>query len=309
MPTITANGIDIRYELLGTDLPSPAHGRGTSAEGGLREGPVYPLVLAHGFASGLDTWIDEVRPLADERPLLMYDVRGHGQTTVPPDPADYSMPAFAADLAALLRALNIERAHVGGVSMGGMVTAQFAVDFPEMCESVLIIDSACGNAAGDPPPEGPAADWERRLQTGFPILMQSVRERGLEQTVRREWAYAEQNDPHFADSPYTLEDNLRRIKLMTPEGYLGAAQAIIDRPDLTGHVSSITAPTLVMIGAWDDFLPCARRDHGLIPGSRLVIRERCGHGSRWRLDTFLAEVEHFLDDVEAARPIAGERTV
>jgi 3-oxoadipate enol-lactonase len=235
----------------------------------------------------------------------MYDVRGHGGTTVPPDPADYSVPTFAADLAALLRALGIERAHVGGVSMGGIVSAQFAVDFPEMCESVLIIDSSCGNGTG----EGPATDWERRLQTGFRLLINSVRERGMEETVRREWAWNQQNNPHIDESPYTLEEDLQRIKLMTPDGYIGAAQAIIDRPDLTDRIPAITAPTLVMIGEWDDFLPCALRDHELIPGSRLVIRERCGHGSRWRVDTFLAEVEHFLDDVEAARPVAGKRTV
>jgi len=302
MPTVRANGIDVRYELLGEDLPA-----------GSREGPVYPLVLTHGFAAPLDQWIDEVRPLADERPLLMYDVRGHGRTTVPQDPADYSVPTFAADLASLLRALNIDRAHIGGVSMGGIITAQFAVDFPEMCESVLLCDTTCGNAstslstggAG----EGPAAEWERRMRTGFPLLVNSVRERGMEETVRREWDWNRQNNPHISESPYTLEGDLQRIKLMTPEGYLGAAQAIIDRPDLTDRVTAITAPTLVMIGAWDDFLPCALRDHGLIPGSRLVIRNRCGHGSRWRLDTFLAEVEHFLDDVEAARPVAGRREV
>jgi pimeloyl-ACP methyl ester carboxylesterase len=294
MPTVRANGIDIRYELLGQDLPE-----------GSREGPVYPLVLNHGFAGPLDCWIEEVRSLADERPLLMYDVRGHGRTTVPADAAQYSMPTFAADLAALLRAIGVERAHIGGVSMGGMVTAQFAVDYPEMCESVLIVDSTCGNAAG----EGPAADWERRMQSGFPLLIGSVRERGMEETVRREWEWKQTNDPHFAESPYTLDDDLERIKLMTPEGYLGAAQAILGRPDLTARVKEITAPTLVMIGEWDDFLPCALRDHELIPRSRLVVRERCGHGSRWRLDTFLREVESFLDDVEAGRPVADERRV
>jgi hypothetical protein len=64
-----------------------------------------------------------------------------------------------------------------------------------------------------------------------------------------------------------------------------------------------------MIGEWDGFLPCALRDHELIPESRLVVRQRCAHGSRWRLDTFLSEIEAFLDDVEASRPVAGERVV
>jgi len=293
MPTVRANGIDIRYELLG-----PSVAQGPSPERA-------PLVLTHGFAGPMDNWIEEVHSLADDRPLLMYDVRGHGRTTIPADPADYSVPTFAADLAALLRALGIERAHIGGVSMGGIITAQFAVDYPQMCESILLCDTTCGNGAG----EGPAAEWEKRMQIGMALLQNSVRERGMEATVRREWEWNRQNNPHIGESPYTLEGDLQRIKLMTPEGYLGAAQAIIDRPDLTGRVTAITAPTLVMIGAWDDFLPCALRDHGLIPGSRLVIRERCGHGSRWRLDTFLREVEHFLYDVEAGRQVSGRRTV
>ena len=96
---------------------------------------------------------------------------------------------------------------------------------------------------------------------------------------------------------------------MTPEGYLGAAHAIATRPDLAERIRKVTAPTLVMIGEWDDFLPCALRDHELIPGSRLVVRKRCAHGSRWRLDTFLSEIEAFLDDVEANRPVGGERVV
>ena len=64
-----------------------------------------------------------------------------------------------------------------------------------------------------------------------------------------------------------------------------------------------------MIGAWDDFLPCAERDHALIPDSRLVVREVCGHGTRWRVETFRTELEAFLSDVEAGRPVAGERRV
>jgi pimeloyl-ACP methyl ester carboxylesterase len=253
----------------------------------------------------MDCWVDEVRPLAADRPLLMYDVRGHGQTTVPAAVPEYSMPVFAGDLAALLETVGIKRAHIGGVSMGGMVTAQFAVDYPQMCESVLIIDSTCGNAAGS----GPGAEFEKRVQSGIGLLQNSVRERGIKETLLREWEWKRKNDPHLDESPYTIEDDLERIKLMTPEGHIGAAQAIIDRPDLTGQIGSIKAPTLVMIGEWDDFLPCALRDHELIPGSRLVVRKRCGHGSRWRVDTFLREVESFLDDVEAGRPVAGEREV
>lgn len=280
------NGIDIRYEVLG-------------------ERAGTPIVLTHGFAGPLDDWRPELLPLAEKRRLVLYDVRGHGRTTVPQELADYSMPQFASDLAGLLKAIGIERAHVGGISMGGMVTAQFAVDYPEMCASVIISDSTCGNREDD----GPAGDWERKLATGITMLGYIANKHGLEETVRRQQDFDRSNNPHLAESPYTPEGDYERIALMTVAGFVGAAKAIAERPGLTERVSSITAPTLVMIGEWDDFLPCALRDHALIAGSRLVVRKRCGHGSRWRLETWLAETEAFLDDVEADRPVAGKRTV
>ena len=134
-------------------------------------------------------------------------------------------------------------------------------------------------------------------------------EHGLEETLRREAEWKKANDPHLAESPYSFEDDMRRIRMMTPEGYIGAAKAIAERPDLTDRIGAIDAPALVMIGEWDDFLPCALRDHELIAGSRLVVRRRCAHGSRWRAETFLSEIESFLDDVEAGRSAAGEREV
>lgn len=286
MPAVQANGITIRYEWFGS-------------------GGRYPLVLTHGFAGPLDCWAPELGPLFQRRRCLLYDVRGHGQTSVPQDLRDYSMPIFAADLAALLDALGVERAHIGGVSMGGMVTAQFAVDYPRYCQSVLLCDTTCGNGEG----EGPDRDWERTLVAGISALAHIARQYGLEETVRRQQEYARQHDPHLAESPYSPEGDFERIKLMTVDGYLGAAHAIVHRPDLTQRIRSIQAPTLVMIGEWDDFLPCALRDHQLIPGSRLVLRRRCGHGSLWRAETFVAEVLSFLEDVEAGRDVAGRREV
>jgi pimeloyl-ACP methyl ester carboxylesterase len=136
-----------------------------------------------------------------------------------------------------------------------------------------------------------------------------AQECGLEETIRREQAFKLENDPHLDESPYTFEGDFERIKLMTVPGYLGAAHAIAQRPDLTARIPAIAAPTLVMAGEWDDFLPCALRDHGLIPGSRLVVRQRCAHGSGWRPETFVSEVLGFLEDVETGRPVAGKREV
>lgn len=283
MVKVRANGIDIWYEV---------HNPGAGT----------PLVLTHGFAGPSRQWLPELPPLWADRTLITYDVRGHDRSTVPPDVESYSMPTFAADLAALLKAIGVERAHIGGVSMGGMVAAQFAADFPEMCESVLLCDTTCGNGVDN----GPGGDWERRMQQGMGALSHMVQKYGLEDTLLKEWEWKKTNDPHLDVSPYTLEDDLYRISLMTVEGYVGAAHAIHTRPDLTARVPSITAPALVMIGEWDDFLPCALRDAKLIPNSRLVVRERCGHGSKWRIETFVSEINAFLSAVEAGRLVAKE---
>lgn len=283
MPYADVNNIQIWYEILGADRP------GT------------PLVMTHGFAGPYRQWMAEIEPFAEKRPVLLYDVRGHDRSSVPADAESYSMPLFASDLAGLMRAAGIERAHVGGVSMGGMVTAQFAVDFPEMCESVILCDTTCGNCESD----GPAGDWERQLAKGIATLQHMVRKSGLHDTLLREWEWKRENDAHLAESPYTLAKDEERIKLMTVDGYLGAAHAIETRPDLTGRIRSITAPTLVMCGEWDDFLPCAERDHRLIEGSRFVVRERCGHGSLWRAETFVSEIEAFVADVEAGKAVAA----
>lgn len=286
MPHVSANGIDVYYEV---------HGGGEAT----------PLVLLHGMAGSSQQWLPQTLPLAEKRPLVLPDFRGHGRSAVPPELSDYSVPIFAADIAAFLDALGIEQAHIGGQSLGGFTAAQIAVDFPERCASVLLCDTSCGN--GDEP--GAAGDWERYVRSAIGMRGQRALEFGLEESVRMEFEWRKENDPHFRESPYTLESYLERMKTVTVEGYTGVAKAIVERPDLTGRIGGITAPVLVMIGEWDGFYPCAIRDHALMPGSRLVVRRECGHGFKWRTETWLAEIESFLADVEAGRGVAGEREV
>ncbi|MEO7666983.1 MAG: hypothetical protein ABIU97_08130, partial [Dehalococcoidia bacterium] len=173
------------------------------------------------------------------------------------------------------------------------------------CASVLLCDTTCGNTDTD----DPAGQWENRMRVGMGALSHMVQKYGLEETVLREEEWKKANDAHRDVTPYSLEDDLERIKLMTVEGYVGAAHAIIMRPDLSTRISSLTAPTLVMVGEWDDFLPCAQRDHETVAGSRLVVREGCSHGSRWRAETFVDEIRTFLADVEAGREVGGEKRV
>ena len=286
MPTVTTGETTTYYEI---------HGGGDAT----------PFMLAHGFAGSSQQYVPAALPLAEDRPLVLWDARGHGRSSIPAELSAYSMPSYAADLAALLDELRIERAYIGGQSLGGMITGQFAADYPERCAGIVLADTSCGNGVD----EGAAGDWERYVQLAIGTRSQNAAAYGLEEAMRMEFDWRRENDPKFRDGPYTLEDYVARAAHMTSAGYAGAAHAIVSRPDLRGRISAIRIPALVMIGEWDGFYPCAVRDHALIPDARLVIRKDCAHGFKWRTDVWLAELRSFLADADAGRGVAGTRKV
>jgi len=289
MPTARVNDIDIWYER------------------SVAPGPL--LVLTHGFAGPTGGWPPIIEPFKAHFDLLLYDVRAHGNTTVPDDPATVTVPQFAADLAGLLDALGIERAHVGGVSMGGMISAQFACDYPQRLRSLLLCDTTAGNGAG---PGDAANAVERRIVGAFEQMAHIVGKYGVAGLVDREDAYRLESDRYARLSEMSLEEQAaknRRQKLgmMTEAGYLAANRALRERPDLTSRTPAITAPTLVSCGEWDDFYPCAERDHALIPNSRLVTVRRAAHSTPdFRPKLWQRAVFEFIDDVEAGRDVRGE---
>lgn len=100
MPIASVNGIRLYYEVAGSGAP---------------------LVLVHGFGCGVCSWDPQVRPFSRSRRVITYDVRGHGLTDAPEDPAAYSQNISVKDLHALLAHLKIRRAAIGGVSMGAIL--------------------------------------------------------------------------------------------------------------------------------------------------------------------------------------------
>ncbi len=117
MPTKRVGDINLYYEMAG-------------------EGP--PLVFVHGLGSSSRDWAFQVDCFAAEYRVITVDVRGHGKSDKPPGP--YSVPMFAADIAGLLKALQIPAVHVVGLSMGGMIAFQLAVDTPQLLKSMTIVN-------------------------------------------------------------------------------------------------------------------------------------------------------------------------
>lgn len=97
------------------------------------------LVFIHGLGSSSQNWSFQRAFFPEYFKTLTYDVRGHGQSEKAKGP--YSVQLFAKDLAALLDALGIKKAHLAGLSMGGWIAFQFALDFPEMTNSLTIVNS------------------------------------------------------------------------------------------------------------------------------------------------------------------------
>ncbi|MBX5441175.1 MAG: alpha/beta fold hydrolase, partial [Solirubrobacteraceae bacterium] len=130
----------------------------------LVEGPpdAPALVLANSLGSTLAMWEPQIERLAAELRVVRFDLRGHGRSPVPPGP--YTLAELAEDVVALLDRLEIPRAHVAGVSLGGMIAMRLGIDAPDRVDRLVL---CCTSAR-----LGPPSMWEDRIRT--------VRERGTE---------------------------------------------------------------------------------------------------------------------------------
>src|SRR5580658_1978655 len=110
MPTINRDGVDIYYEV---------HGSGPA------------LLLTHGYSSTSAMWQGEIAALAEHHTLVLWDMRGHGQSDYPDDPSAYSEALTVADMAALLDEVGAHSAVVGGLSLGGYMSLAFYRSYPQ----------------------------------------------------------------------------------------------------------------------------------------------------------------------------------
>ena len=123
MSRATLNGIEIDYTV---------SGRGR------------PVILSHGYGATGRMWDGQRRALGDRYRLITWDMRGHGQTASPSDPAQFSTELTVADIQALLGSLGATRAVVGGLSLGGYMSLAFYLAHPEMVDALIICDSGPG---------------------------------------------------------------------------------------------------------------------------------------------------------------------
>ena len=235
------------------------------------QAPGVPLLLTHGFGATAGMWGPNIDALSVDRPVIVWDQRGHGGTDAPDDMNLYSEQIGVADMAAILDAAGADRAVIGGMSLGGYLSLAFHLVHPQRVAALVLVDTGPGYRNDEARDKWNA--WvERRAQQ---------LERG--------------------EMPADMSAELVQAVHEHPEGLPRAARGVMAQHDarVITSLDEITVPTLVIVGADDtDFLAGADYMHRHIANSRKVVIDDAGHAANMdQPEVFNAAVRELLDQL------------
>jgi pimeloyl-ACP methyl ester carboxylesterase len=233
MAKLNRNGVEIYYEV---------HGSGPA------------LILTHGYSATTQMWKGQIEPLSKKHTLILWDMRGHGQSDYPADQAQYSEDHTVADIAALLDQVGASEAIVGGLSLGGYMSLAFYNKHPERCRALLIIDTGPGFKKDD---------------------------------AREAWNQNARNraDALEKDGLATLKSGSAERAYAVHRDALGLARAargmLAQRnADVINNLPNIKAPSVVVVGSKDTpFIAASDYMATKIPGAQKVVIQDAGHAS------------------------------
>lgn len=229
MPTLTRDGVGIHYEITG-------------------QGPT--LLITHGFSATSYMWQETARALADRYQVITWDIRGHGRSDSPSDPARYSKATALGDMTALLDAAGADRAILMGHSLGGYLSLAFHVEHPERVGGLVLIGTGPGYRNAEA-----RAGWNEQAEA----RARHFEKRGLD----------------GLDAP-AAHGNLHR----SATGLAHAARGILTQHDglVMEGLAGIRVPVLIVIGADDTpFLAASEYMARRIPNAQRVVLEGAGH--------------------------------
>lgn len=225
------------------------------------------VAILHGFTANHAMWWQQVPVLSRAGfRVIAPDLRGHGDSEHPG--SGYHPDALADDLRALLDVLGLDRAHVVGLSLGGMVAQRFALDFPDRVITLTVADSFSG-----PPPSEVMDIFREHEAVGRKEGMKALFEQLL---VRPALPFGPDYQMPLHLMP-ALEKAFLKNRMETMSSYLDALAAL---PDWTAELRGIVRPALLMVGNAD--APCRgpmARMAEEIPGAEFEVIARCGHSS------------------------------
>lgn len=210
------------------------------------------ILLTHGYSATSQMWKGQIEPLTKKYRLLIWDMRGHGQTDSPENESLYGEEQTVADMAALLDAVESERAIIGGLSLGGYMSMAFRLAHHERTRALLIIDTGPGYKS-DEAREG----WNKNAMR----TAERFEKEGLDSLKSR--------SAEMATSVHRSAAGLAR-----------AGRRMLTQRDsrVINSLPSITQPAVVIVGAEDGpFLNAADYMAAKIPGARKVVIPHAGH--------------------------------
>jgi 3-oxoadipate enol-lactonase len=219
-----------------------------------------PVLLIHGLGSSTRDWDPQVPELSKQFPVITFDVRGHGRSAKPKE--RYSVTLFAHDTAALIRQLGIGPVHVVGISMGGMIAFQLAVDAPHLVRSLVIVNSG---------PAMPIRTLAQRLMIWTRVVI--VRVQGMRKMGQ---VLAARLLPKPEHAPLRAAF-IERWAGNDPRAYLSALKALVNW-GVMAQISGITCPVLVLT-ADQDYTPVAFKQAyaALLKNAELVVVDDARH--------------------------------
>jgi 3-oxoadipate enol-lactonase len=240
------------------------------------------IVFINSLGTDHKLWDAQADALVRDYRLVRYDFCGHGASEPPPGPV--SIASFGEDMLALLDHLSIERAHICGCSLGGMIALWAAAERPARVARVVLANTGARI--------GTVERWTARIDT--------VRREGMAGVVESVIARFFSADFRERD-PEAVARIAAMLGAVDPRGYIAACTALRDA-DLRGIAQKVRAPTLVVAGALDAATPpsMAEELQASIGGSRLVIIEDAAHLTNIeRSDEFNAVLVDFLGTTTA----------
>jgi len=263
MPKVKVNDIQIYYEV---------HGEG------------FPLIMIMGLGANVDWWDPRtIQELSKKFKLVIFDNRGAGRTDI--SDRKYTVKLFADDTAGLMDALGISRAHVLGVSMGGMIAQELVLNYPEKVEKLVLYSTYCGGTKSVLPSQEvlemltadrSAFSPEEIARMTIPLIF-------TEDFIK--------NNPDFIE--LTIQQGLRAP--ISNEAFTRQLNAIMEF-DTYERLSQIKVLTLVLQGKRDVLVPPGNGPvlAKAIPNAKLVYFENSAHGLTEEMEKVISVLLDFL---------------